>query len=79
MARLRLLWRWLDVPAGAVLGVYSGTMIILTWVGFFLGKDFPDGSVTAYLGVVAGYTGTKLVSKSEKIEPAPGAQGDGHD
>ncbi len=56
MAKLMLFWRFLDVPSGAVLGVYTGTMIVLTICAFFMQRPLPDGTVAAYTAVVSAFT-----------------------
>jgi hypothetical protein len=77
-AKLKLLWTFLDVPSGAIMGVYTGSMVLMTWILLALAVvhfahtgevkviPFPDGSVAAYLGVVGAYTGYGMMKKGKE-------------
>ncbi len=71
MARLMKVWAFLDIPSGAILGVYTGSMILMTWIGFFTHRAFPDGAVTTYLGVVSAFTANKMFGNKETSSTLP--------
>ena len=67
-----LLWRLLDVPSGAVLGVLSGSLIIMTWISFFAPRfKIPDGFIASYAVAVGGVTvnniGTRRSAKNRRV------------
>lgn len=65
MARfVNRLWLFLDVPAGSIMGVYSGTMIVLTVVGFFLKRGFQDGAVAAYTAALTAFAVHRTFGKN---------------
>lgn len=52
-----LLWRFLDVPSGAVLGVMSGTLVIMALIAFFCPRfKIPSEFVTGYGIALSGVT-----------------------
>ena len=62
-----LLWRLLDIPAGAILGVMSGSFIIMAWISFFNPHyQIPQGFLGIYATAISGFTITKVVSNNEK-------------
>lgn len=69
MARLRLIWAWLDVPAGSVLGCWSGAIILLTIIGFIWPTKFPkfpEGAITAYIAALGSFTVGKNFGKASE-------------
>lgn len=66
-----LLWRLLDIPSGAILGVMSGSFIVMAWVSFFWPRfTIPEGFLGLYMTAVTGVTVTKVtttkISKKEE-------------
>lgn len=64
-----LLWRLLDIPSGAILGVMSGSFIIMAWVSFFWPQfSIPEGFLGLYMTAVTGVTITKVTSTTTRVE-----------
>jgi hypothetical protein len=61
--RLAILWRILDIPSGAVLGVFHGSIIVMSFLAFFFPRfKVPSAILTAYGTAVGGVTVTKFSS-----------------
>lgn len=74
--KIRSLLKYLDIPSGSVLGVYTGMMIILTAILALKGKDIGPNLLMAYLGVVGAKTGhsifkPKEVSNAAEVQTPP--------
>ena len=69
--KIKGFFRLLDIPSGAVLGVYSGAIVVLSVWATLTKHDLPGGVVTAYLGVVAAKTGHSVMTKEKSIEGPP--------
>lgn len=72
--RFDLLWRLLDIPAGAILGVLSGSLIVMTWISFFSPKyQIPDGFIASYAVAVGGVTVNNIGTNRNKRAVKPDA------
>lgn len=72
MKRLLVLWHVLDIPSGAILGVYTGAVLVMSLVQFFSRDHFvvPGALLTGYATAVTGVTASKFIKGGGKDETA---------
>jgi len=78
--RFDLLWRLLDVPSGAVLGVLSGSFVIMAWISFFYPTfTIPEGFLGGYGMALGGVTVNGIAKKMAGKREAENAKVDSPD
>src|SRR5689334_7489297 len=77
MARLQKLWAFLDVPSGSIMSVWSGSVILMSWIAFIsqlmTGRPagLSEGTVAAYTAALTAFAGTKVFGKKDPPAPTP--------
>lgn len=48
--------KFLDIPSGSILGLFTLQMFLMCWISFFTHFDIKSGILTAYGSVLTGFT-----------------------
>lgn len=60
---MRKVWEALDIPGGALMGIFTMCIIALSCHAYLAGKDIPAGVQAIYMFVMGLYGGTKTANK----------------
>lgn len=64
--KFRSFLKFLDIPSGSVLGVYTGCIIVMSGYVVWAKSDLPSGVVACYLGVVGAKTSYSVLTKPKE-------------